>query len=91
MIHSTPDDEALTAKGVPGVEIELCESHGCIHVKPADIDDMIRRGFMKPGNPIFIHSYTEQAPIGPVDIGGHFPYEVHFFPMFIKIVVKGIR
>lgn len=91
MIHPTPGNEAQAARGTPNVEIELGGSHGCIHVKPADIDEMIEKSYMKPGNPIFVHPFAENPPSGAVDLHGRFPYEVHFYPMYQKIVVKGTR
>jgi len=39
----TPGDEAATRRGLA---FQLGESHGCIHVKPTDRDDMIRRRFL---------------------------------------------
>ena len=89
MIHPTPVDEALAAQGKPNAEIELEGSHGCIHVRPADIDDMIVRGYLRTGNALFVHPYSENAPTDGTDTRGHYPFEVHFFPMALKLVVKG--
>jgi len=85
LIHTTPDDEASTAQGKPVI---LTESHGCIHVKPNDIDEMRKKGYLKPGNSLIIHGYKKVAPIGPKGLGGP-PFEVHFFPGAKKIVIEG--
>jgi len=84
-IHTTPDDEAQSAMGAPVI---LVESHGCVHVKPKDIDEMGKKGYLKAGNSVIVHKYTETAPVAPVG-AGKAPYEVHFFPGSKKIVVKG--
>jgi hypothetical protein len=87
LLHTTPVDEADSAQGRP---VYLSESHGCIHVKPKDIDEMKQNGFLKSGNKLFVHKYTETAPRVPRGSGGP-PFEVHFFPGSMMIVVKGHR
>jgi hypothetical protein len=89
LIHTTPDREAQTAMDEDFVLDLSDESHGCIHVKPKDIDEMIDKGYLKAGNRLIIHRYNETAPIGPVGIGKS-PFEVHFFPGSLKILVKGV-
>ena len=84
-IHTTPGDEANTALKKPVI---LTESHGCVHVKPKDIDDMIKKGYMRKGNLVVVHKYTAKAPTGPVARGRR-PYEVHFYPGAKKIVITG--
>lgn len=86
-IHTTPPDETKSSGGLPVI---LTESHGCIHVKPDDIDDMIKRGFIKKGNRIYIHDYSETTPSG-VGVLGRAPYELHFYPGSKKIVIQGGR
>jgi len=85
-IHTTPTDEANTRLGLP---VFLTESHGCVHVKPADIDIMIEKGYLRKGNLFIVHKYNEAAPT--VAGGGNAkpPYEVHFYPGSRQIVVKG--
>ncbi len=86
-IHTTPPNEA---QSLMGWTIKLEESHGCIHVKPMDINEMIRKGYLKAGNKIFIHSYLEKEPVRTRS-NGQPPYELHFYPGSKKIVVEGTR
>lgn len=74
--HTTPDDEANTKGGKP---VFLTESHGCIHIKPIDIDTMTSKGYMKKGNTVVIHRYDEKMPYYPFDSEVKPPYSVHFF------------
>ena len=84
-IHTTPDDEALTVMKKP---IELAESHGCIHVRPHDIDTLITTGYLKVGNVIEVHPYSD-ALIQDTLWRNSFisRFEVHFFPKLFKLVV----
>lgn len=84
--HTTPTAEAATAQGKP---VNLAPSHGCIHIKPREVDEMIKRGFMKRGNTIVIHPYSEALPSIENDSGGTAPFEVHFYPGKDKILVLG--
>ncbi len=84
-VHTTPLDEAQTAKGNPVI---LTESHGCIHVKPKDIDAMRNKGYFKAGNSLVVHKYSETASLSPRGRGKP-PFEVHFFPGSKKMVIKG--
>ncbi len=86
-VHTTPGDEAKTARGDV---IVLEESHGCIHVKPNDIDDMMNKGYLKKGNSIIVHKYSERAPDQPT-VYGVAPFEVHFYPLSKKLFVIGTR
>lgn len=86
--HTTPPDEAATVQGRP---VKLTESHGCIHVKPAEIDEMIKKGYMKRGNSIVIHAYNEGLPTLQTDGNATAPYAVHFYPGVKKIVVIGSK
>jgi hypothetical protein len=88
-IHTTPSDEAKTdfKKG-----FALVESHGCIHVKPNDIDTLINSRFIKKGVTIEVHPYTENfisanlnRPTKPKQ-----EYEVHFYPGILKLVIYKI-
>ncbi|MFT3936535.1 MAG: L,D-transpeptidase [Chitinophagaceae bacterium] len=78
MIHTTPDNEAATTLQKP---FKLVASHGCVHVRPNDMDQLIASGFVKKGQVIEIHPYTEityqlnfQSSLGKP------PFELHFFP-----------
>jgi hypothetical protein len=59
MIHTTPEDEAATGQNV---SFSLAESHGCIHIRPADRDKLVHAGVFKVGTPLIIHRYTESCP-----------------------------
>lgn len=84
-IHTTPYDEALTVMKKP---IELAESHGCIHVRPHEIDILIKVGYLKRGNVIEVHPYSD-ALIKNTLWRNSFTskFEVHFFPKLFKLVV----
>ena len=86
--HTTPVDEAAVARGLP---VTLAPSHGCIHLKPLEVDEMIKRGHMKRGNLIVIHGYDETLPSIEADPTGTGPFEVHFFPGLDKILVLGLK
>lgn len=83
--HTTPKDEADQARSLPVI---LTESHGCIHVTPADIDTMQARGYLKSGNTVHVHRYSESL-VSLSRKTGRPPYEVHFYPGARRIVVKG--
>jgi len=86
--HTTPADEAATKLNVP---VQLDESHGCIHLKPNDIDELIAKKYMRKGNRIVVHKYTEHS-IG-YSLAPHAvpPFELHFYPALNKLVVVGTR
>jgi hypothetical protein len=54
--HTTPPDEAATSLHRP---VRLGPSHGCIHLKPLELDDMVRRKFMRKGARVVVHGYDE--------------------------------
>jgi hypothetical protein len=68
MFHTTPDNEAETAKFLkanPGktsddAPVTMYESHGCIHLSPAQRDAFINAGAFKSGMKLVIHSYAER-------------------------------
>lgn len=86
--HTTPDDEATAAAGMP---VTLSQSHGCIHLKPKDIDDMIAKGYFKGGNKVVVHAYSKKIPSWADDTTASAPFELHFFPDARKVVVTGSR
>ncbi|MFT4094923.1 MAG: hypothetical protein QM640_14920 [Niabella sp.] len=84
-IHTTPFDEAYTTQSKP---INLGESHGCIHVKPNDIDMMISKGYLARGNTIEVHDYFEQGIPASLFRKDAKPFfEFHFFPGIYKAAV----
>jgi L,D-transpeptidase-like protein len=58
-LHTTPDDEENTAKGLP---VQLLNSHGCVHVRPADRDKMEYKKYLKKGTVVIVHKYGEVGP-----------------------------
>jgi hypothetical protein len=84
--HTTPDDEAASAAGKP---VTLTPSHGCIHLKPKDIDAMIAAGYLKGGNRVVVHRYKDKLPAWGSDAAAVAPFEVHFFPGASKVLVTG--
>ena len=60
MIHTTPATEAATDRHLPAVPLE--SSHGCIHIRPADLRRFSRLGAFKPGTLIFVHGPNEVVP-----------------------------
>ncbi len=86
-LHTTPPDEANTALGL---RVSLDESHGCVHLKPVDIDVMDANGYLRRGNRVMIHKYSELTHKFPKAKGAVTkPYEVHFFPGLRRFVVLG--
>jgi len=85
--HTTPDDEARTALGLP---VNLEESHGCIHLKPADIDVMHRKGYLQRGNRVVVHKYTERTHnFKRSTTVAKPPFELHCLPTLLKVFVVG--
>jgi hypothetical protein len=88
-IHTTPGNEAEEAQGD---DVVLGESHGCVHVKPADLDDMVNRRFLKNGRVVVVHRYAEsRIPYARPKIGHGAPYEVHFYPGLRQMCVVGVE
>lgn len=59
MIHTTPQDEANT---VLGKDVQLTNSHGCIHLKPMDRDLLEKAGAFAKGTDLVIHAYEKLIP-----------------------------
>jgi lipoprotein-anchoring transpeptidase ErfK/SrfK len=58
-IHTTPDDEAATAAGK---SFELVQSHGCVHLRPRDRDEMMAVGALKAGREVQVMRYGQVGP-----------------------------
>lgn len=94
-IHTTPGEEAITSYNSralatqPRFQVSLSESHGCIHVKPTDVDLMIGAGYLKKGQSMVVHSYKDKMimPTLKPDTYTRPGFEVHFFPGLFKIVI----
>lgn len=86
--HTTPDNEAETAQGKA---VTLSESHGCVHVRPADMDAMIAKGYFKSGNQVVVYPYSQTSipPVWKSASDGRPPFSVHFFPGASQIVIMG--
>jgi hypothetical protein len=92
-IHTTPVDEAKSSynKIVEprfATPITLGNSHGCIHVKPDNINELIDNGYLSKGGNIEIHEYKASLLIpNTLEIKNANPkkmFEVHFFPQSNK-------
>jgi hypothetical protein len=59
-IHTTPRDEV--ACHIDKMNIQLENSHGCIHLHPKDRDDMIRKGYLRQGGYFEVKGYNEKGP-----------------------------
>lgn len=82
-IHTTPEDEYSTSVGE---NFDLVESHGCIHMKPNDID--IIKNCIEKYSVIEVMPYgLEYAPISFEREYGKPDYELHFYPSLKKIIV----
>jgi len=57
MFHTTAENEAEVATGKP---LAMGNSHGCIHMQPADRDSLIGMGGLKAGVSLVIHQYWER-------------------------------
>ncbi len=88
-IHTTPVNEAQSDPNLHQ-PVVLEESHGCIHLQPVDIDDMIRRGYIRKNAAVVVHRYADRRIVVPRG-SGHAPFEVHFFPGMKQILVLGTR
>ena len=86
-IHSSQINEIQTQRGEA---VELAYSHGCIHLKPRDIDEMQRRGYLRAGNIFVVHAYDEKPMVREAERGALYKhYQVHFFPKVELLYVYG--
>jgi hypothetical protein len=85
-LHTTPVAEAVEALGGTST---LVESHGCVHLKPGQMDDMIRRGFLRKNVKVIFHRYSDRKVIFPKSGSGIGPFVLHFFPSMLQILVIG--
>jgi peptidoglycan hydrolase-like protein with peptidoglycan-binding domain len=67
MIHSSPHLQGAAAYFQdtrplhdPSLAAEVLKfSHGCEHIHPRDLDDLIARGYLAPGTRFVVHGYDE--------------------------------
>jgi hypothetical protein len=86
-IHSTPEDEAAAAKGQTR---NLTSSHGCVHVQPHDIDEMVKFGYVKKNSYVYVHPYDRRVIRYQRSARFTGPYEIHFYPGIYRICVIGL-
>jgi len=55
MIHASPSGERRYADDT----FKLLESHGCEHLRPADLDEAVAKGYLRPGIRFVVHGYDE--------------------------------
>ncbi len=89
-IHTTPVTEAVSSFNKQNIRsaqpVQLVSSHGCIHVRPDDIDEMIRNKYIEKGSAFVVHPYhPNQVSENVIVVNNNkrFPvtaFEVHFFP-----------
>lgn len=72
MIHSSPSNEGTAAYYAdtdplldPAEALSVLHfSHGCEHIHPRDLDEMIAKGYLAPGTRFVVHGYDERH-VGP--------------------------
>lgn len=72
MIHSSPANQGVGAyfsdtdaliDPVKALDV-LHYSHGCEHIHPRDIDEMVAKGYLRPGARFIVHGYDERFSRG---------------------------
>lgn len=58
-VRTTPPDENATAQGKA---VFLTNSHGCIHLKPNDRDELDRLGYLKERVELEVRTCVEMGP-----------------------------
>lgn len=58
-IHTTPEDEARPKEA----SFELQQSHGCLHIRPRDRDDMTAKNYLRTGVQVEVMSYGKMGPL----------------------------
>jgi hypothetical protein len=58
-VHTTPETEWAT---VEGKHVLLTNSHGCVHITPAERDKMVALGYLKKGVEFEVRKYSETGP-----------------------------
>jgi hypothetical protein len=92
-IHTTPLNEyqweqEKTRKHPDPSRVILEYSHGCIHVKPQDFDEMVAKHYLKSGTHFVVHSYATRPKKKKLEPGYRGKKtELHFFPSTSEIIV----
>ena len=58
-VHTTPENEQASAQGKA---VFLLNSHGCIHLVPAERDRLMAAGYLKQGVSFEVRPYSETGP-----------------------------
>lgn len=61
-IHTTPGDEQYRTGLKPYYPLLLGQSHGCVHLDPKDRDEMMTKGYLRPGIQVRVMSYGQKGP-----------------------------
>jgi len=54
-IHTTPEDEAMGSR-----PFDLTQSHGCLHIRPADRKTMVDKGYLAKGVAVIVKRYEDR-------------------------------
>lgn len=54
-IHTTPEDEWAGDS-----DLDLVQSHGCLHIRPKDRDAMMRKGYLREGTVVIVKRYEDR-------------------------------
>ena len=88
LLHETPENERQRELKKP---IVLEHSHGCVHIDPAAVDEMVKKGYLANGSKFVVHDYKTDLPNDAIGgrsaAAGTGHYVIHFFPKAGKIVV----
>lgn len=58
-VHTTPQNEQATAANQP---FQLTQSHGCVHIRPRDRDEMMTLGYLQKGVRFVVKKYGVKGP-----------------------------
>jgi hypothetical protein len=56
--HFYPVDTERKVDAATALDV-LDWSHGCEHIHPRDLDELVSRGVLAPGTPFVVHGYDE--------------------------------
>jgi len=91
-LHTTPPDELAykLAQQIPNhYKVRLLDSHGCVHMDPAAMRQLVDRGVLRVGAQLEIHPYSEAGlpPLTFTRPWGEVGTEIHFFPWAKRLVL----
>jgi len=89
-LHTTLEDAAAyDAKIYDPPSFREVESHGCVHLKPIDLREMLTKKYIRRNGLVVFYEYFARAPGIIRDPGAQGPYELHFFPGIKTLYVVG--